>query len=133
MFLLDTDVLSSLRKRQRHPRTVQWIASQMGSDLFLSAVTIGEIERGIERERGNQPQFAMALETWLNQILGSYGNRILPFDVPAARRWGQLSAALGNAAPDLMIAATALERGFCVVTHNDRHFRPTGVRIVNPS
>ena len=116
MFLIDTMVLSELRLRQRDPGVVSWISGQRPEDCFLSVVSIGEIERGIARKRTSDSGFA----------------QLLPVDVGVARRWGQLSAAIGHEGADLLIAATALERGLTVVTRNLRHFEPTGVAIINP-
>ena len=96
MFLIDTVILSELRKRERYPSVVKWFERQRTSDLFLSVISIGEIERGIARQRTTDPGFATALADWLDKVLSIYGERIVPFDLRAARRWGALSAALGN-------------------------------------
>lgn len=133
MFLIDTDVLSALRKRERQPGVVRWIADQRVSDLYLSVVSIGEIERGLAGVKGRDPAFASRLEDWLDALLRLYGDRILPVDLVVARRWGRLSREVGHAGPDLLIAATALEHGLTVVTCNCRHFRPTGVPVLDPS
>ena len=132
MFLIDTVTLSELRKRQRDPKVVKWFERQRTTDLFLSVISIGEIERGIARQRTSDPAFAGALSDWLDRILTLYGERIVPFDLRAARRWGTLSAALGNDSADLMIAATALEHGLTVVTRNVSDFEPSGVAVLNP-
>lgn len=132
MFLIDTMVLSELRRRERDPGVVAWISGQRPKDCFLSVVSIGEIERGIARKRANDAGFAEQLAGWLDQLLRLYGDRLLPVDVGVARRWGLLSAGIGHDGADLLIAATALERGLTVVTRNLRHFRPTGVTIINP-
>ena len=132
MFLIDTVTLSELRRRQRDPMVVKWFARQRTADLFLSVVSIGEIERGIARQRTSDPAFAGALALWLDRVLGLYGERILPFDLRAARRWGALSAAIGNDSADLMIAATALEHGLTVVTRNASDFEPAGVAVLDP-
>ena len=132
MFLIDTVVVSELRKRQREVGVVAWFEQQRTTDFFVSVVSIGEIERGIAKQRTTNPNFAGALAAWLDKVLALYGERILPFDLQMARRWGQLSAALGNDSADLMIAATALERGLTVVTRNVSDFEPTGVAVVNP-
>lgn len=132
MFLIDTVTLSALRKRQRNPNVVAWFERQRTADLFLSVISIGEIERGIARQRATDPDFARALTAWLDRILTVYGERIVPFDLRAARRWGALSATLGNDSADLMIAATALEHGLTVVTRNVSDFAPTGVAAVDP-
>jgi len=132
MFLIDTVTLSELRKRERDPMVVKWFERQRTSDLFLSVVSIGEIERGISRQRVTDPSFASTLADWLDRILSLYGDRIMPFDLRAARRWGTLSATLGNDSVDLMIAATALENGLTVVTRNASDFEPTGVGVIDP-
>jgi predicted nucleic acid-binding protein len=132
MFLIDTVTLSELRRRQRNPAVVAWFEAQRTSDLFLSVVSIGEIERGIMRQRSADPAFADALAVWLDRVLALYGEQVLPFDLQAARRWGVLSATLGNESVDLMIAATALEHGLTVVTRNVSDFVPTGVAAFDP-
>ena len=132
MFLLDTDVLSALRRRDRHPEAAQWLASQQTSDLYLSVVTVGEVQRGIVQQEQHNPPFAQDLASWLARVLRWYGDRVLPFDVSTAQRWGRLSASLGHDSVDLMIAATALEHGLTVVTRNVRDFAPTGIQVLNP-
>lgn len=132
MFLIDTVTLSELRRRQRDPMVVAWFERQRATDLFLSVVTIGEIERGIARQRLADPGFSEALAAWLDRVLALYAERIVAFDLRMARRWGSLSADLGNTSADLMIAATALEHGFTVVTRNVSDFEPAGVAVLNP-
>jgi predicted nucleic acid-binding protein len=132
VFLIDTMVLSELRRRQRDPGVVAWIAAQQQQDLWLSMVSIGEIERGIARQRVTDPAFARELAAWLERLLRLHRERLLAVDLPVARRWGQLSAALGHDSADLLIAATGLVHGLTVVTRNLRHFVPTGVATLNP-
>ena len=132
MYLIDTVVLSELRKRQRDAGLKAWFDQQRTSNLFVSVTSIGEIERGIGRQRAANPEFAAALADWLDRLLVLYSERILPFDLQAARRWGLLSAALGNESADLMIAATGLEHGLTVVTRNASDFEPTGVSVLDP-
>ena len=132
MFLIDTVTLSELRRRERDPMVVAWFGRQRTTDLFLSVISIGEIERGIARQRATDPGFAGALADWLERVLALYGERVMPFDLQTARRWGALSAALGNDSADLMIAATALEHGLTVVTRNVSDFEPTGVAVIDP-
>jgi predicted nucleic acid-binding protein len=134
MFLLDTVVLSELRKsqRQRNRNLVQWIGEVSSRDLFISVVTIGEIERGIERQRQLDSPFAESLAGWLDTVLRAYERRILSVDVAVARRWGRLSQKIGNKGLDLAVAATALEHGLTVATRNVSDFEPTGVPVLDP-
>ena len=132
MYLIDTVVLSELRKRTRDEAVERWFEDRRPTDLYLSVVTIGEIERGIERQRERDPGFAAALAEWLDATLARYADRLLAVDSAVARRWGRLSARLGHAGADVLIAATALEHGLTVVTRNVRHFAPTGVAVVDP-
>ncbi len=132
MYLVDTDVLSVLRKRDRFPRVVEWLANQRTTDLYISVVTVGEIERGIARQRQSDPEFALRLGEWLDSLIEMYGDHILGVNLAVARRWGQLSARIGNQSADLLLAATALEHGLVVVTRNLRHFQSTGVELIDP-
>jgi predicted nucleic acid-binding protein len=122
MYLLDTVVLSELRKppRQRNRNLVRWIGEVPSQDLFVSALTIGEIERGVEQQRRLNPEFAERIAFWLELILRTYERRILAIDVAVARRWG------------LAISATALEHGLTVATRNVSDFERTGVSVFNP-
>jgi len=131
-YLLDTDILSAIRRKQRDPNLEKWLHSIQSADVFLSVVTLGEVERGISQQRRINPEFAEDLERWLDTILLRYEQRILPLSVSIARRWGQLSGELGHNSADLMIAATALEHNLTVATRNTRHFEPTQVFLINP-
>ena len=124
--------MSARRRGERHSEAATWLTSQRTIDLYLSAVTIGEIERGIAQQQRRDPPCARNLSAWLDKILTWYDNRVLPVDVPTARRWGHLSGALGHQGVDLLIAATALQHGLTVVTPNIRHFHATGVPVLNP-
>lgn len=134
MFLLDTVVLSELRKtpRRRNRHLVQWIGQVSSMDLFISVLTIGDIERCLAQQRQHNPAFADALASWLDIILRTYEGRVLPVDNAVARRWGRLSHQVGNKGLDLAIAATALEHRLTVVTRNVSDFQPTGVAVLNP-
>ena len=88
MFLVGTDVLSALRRRERHPKLAQWLAGQRTADLYLSAVTVGEIERGITQQHRRHPSFARELVAWLDWVLAWYGHRVLAVDVSPRRAGG---------------------------------------------
>src|ERR687898_2032331 len=132
MYLLHTTVLSELRKSRRDPALVEWLKSVRPTDLFLSVVTIGEVEKGIAKQRRGDPAFAERLADWLDGILRYYAERILAVDLSIARRWGRLADAHGHAGADLLIAATAIDQDLAVVTRNVRHFEGTGVPLVDP-
>ena len=132
MYLLDTNVVSELRKRKCSPAVARWFDKVPDSDLYLSVITIAEIEKGIERQQTLDPQFAEQLIAWLEHTLRAFGERLLPLTVNVARRWGRLATQIGNTELDLAIAATALEHGLTVVTGNTKHFQRTGVKLLDP-
>ena len=132
MYLLDTVVVSALRRPERHAPVVRWLQVQSPEDLYISALTIGEIIYGASRQRRTQPAFAELLERWLESVAVSFHDRVLPFDEASARCWGLLHAELGYTNTDLQIAAIALHHGLTVVTRNVRDFVPTGVQVFNP-
>lgn len=132
MWLIDTNVISALRRPERAPAVARWLRVQDPDALFLSVVTLGEIERGITQQDSRNPDFARDLRSWLQRTELLFADRILPFDPPAARIWGQLSARIGHPGADLMIAASALSRGMTVVTGNVDDFTPSGVPVLNP-
>jgi hypothetical protein len=132
MFLLDTVIISELRKQRPDAGVLRWISGQQDSRLFLSVVTLGEIGRGIEKQRDTAPDLADELTTWLESLTSLYADRILPITPVIARGWGRLSARLGNDGADLLIAATALVHGLTVITRNTSHFKPAGVGVIDP-
>ena len=131
-FLLDTDVLSASRRPARAVAVAAWLRSKPEEDLYLSVVTLGEIERGIALQARRQPEFAAELRAWIDRTVRLFADRLLPFGPEEARIWGRLSAKLGHDGADLQIAATALTQGAVVVTGNVSDFEPAGVKIENP-
>ncbi len=131
-FLLDTVLLSELRKAKPSRKVVRWMQTQKSETLFISVVSVGEIERGIEMARKSDAAFAAELELWIEALLRLYDDQVLPVSADAARLWGRLSAKLGHDGADLLIAATALTHGLTVVTRNVKHFAPTGIAVINP-
>ena len=136
MYLIDTNVISEARKGSRANGGVMAFWQEMAngdSPVFLSAIAIGELRRGIDliRHRGDQQQ-AKALEQWLGQLLDDYGDRVLAFDQEAAQLWGRLRAPNPAHALDKQIAAIALLHDLTVVTRNTADFAGTGVRLLNP-
>ena len=137
MFLIDTNVISEARKGRRANDGLQdfWAASaRENTPLFLAAVTIGELRRGVEliRHRGDQPQ-AELLELWLAEVLQTYGDRVLELDSDAAAQiWERLRVPNPHNAIDKQIAAIALLHDLTVGTCNIDGFACSGVRLLNP-
>jgi predicted nucleic acid-binding protein len=136
VYLVDTDVISEARKGERGNAGVRAFfarISQEEADLYLSAITIGELRQGVERirHRGDEVQ-AQRLEHWLLRVTSSYADRILPLDEETAHVWGRLRVPNPENPIDKQIAATALIHDLVVVSHNVAHYAPTGVRVENP-
>ena len=132
MWLLDTMVISELRKRTPDPNVVAWLSSTPEKSLFLSVVTISEIQRGIALQRGKDGPVAERLQYWLDEMMRNYGDRVLPVTPEIACRWGELTARVGHDGGDVILAATALQHGLTVVSRNERHFSPFSVPVYNP-
>lgn len=135
-YLLDTNVVSELRKKNNANKGVQDFFVQAGKEnsrLYLSVVTIGELRRGVEviRHRGDVEQ-AGQLERWLDQLIVEFSANILEFSVDATQLWGRLRVPHHENAIDKQIAATALVYGLCVVTRNVSDFAGSGVTLLNP-
>ena len=131
MYLLDTNVVSELRRVRPHGAVLAWIAGVADADLFISAVTIGEIQTGIERTREHDAPKAAALEAWLEQVSETYN--VLPMDSRTFRRWAKsMHRKSGNLMEDAMIAATAEVHRLTVVTRNTADFAQFGTRTLDP-
>jgi toxin FitB len=136
VYLLDTDVISEVRKGGNANLGVRAFfdaASRENADLYLSAITIGELRQGVERirHRGDTVQ-AKRLERWLAQVTTAYAHAILPFDEEIAHVWGRLRVPNPENPLGKQIAATALIHDLGVVTRNTAHYAKTGVRMHNP-
>ena len=136
MYLVDTDVISEARKRDKANRGVTRffkMAQTSGSVLYISVITIGEIRRGIEliRYRGDVQQ-ATQLETWIDVILNEFDDHILDFCYDEAQVWGRLRVPHPENALDKQIAATAITHELTLVTRNMNHFEGLGLTLLNP-
>jgi predicted nucleic acid-binding protein len=133
MFILDTNVVSELRRREKaNPKVVAWSASNPLASFFLSAVTLLELEIGallIERRDKSQGRF---LRAWIDAQLSRFNGRILPVDTAVALRCAALHVPDPRPERDALIAATALVHGMIVVTRNTADFEATGARVFNP-
>jgi len=132
MYLLDTMVLSELRKKERNPNVAAWLSGRADGELFINVVSVGEIAKGIAQKDKQDKVFAGTLRQWLDKLLLLYGDRILPVDVSIAKRWGEMSAQANYSGADVLLAATAIEHGLSVVTRNVKHFKALGAKIINP-
>lgn len=131
MYLLDTNVISELRKPKPHGAVLQWIQGVSDAELYVSAVTIGEIQAGIEVTRDQDEPKAAELEQWLELVSGSFN--VVPMDAPAFRVWARLMhGASDTLYEDAMIAATAQVHKLTVVTRNVTDFKQFGVNVLNP-
>lgn len=132
-WLLDTNVLSELRKRERcDAHVAEWFAGVADNEVYLSVLVIGEIRRGVESIRARDPRAATALDAWLERIVAQHGDRILPVDQRVAEEWGRMSAAGPLSTVDGLLAATAEVHGLTLVTRNVKDVRRTGVACKNP-
>jgi predicted nucleic acid-binding protein len=131
MYLLDTNVVSELRKPKPHGAVVQWIQEASDAELHISAVTIGEIQAGIEVTREQDEPKATELEQWLELVSASFN--VIPMDAAAFRAWARLMhRASDTLYEDAMIAATAKVHKLTVVTRNLADFKQFGVSVLNP-
>lgn len=131
MYLLDTNIISELRKKKPHPGVVAWVRAAPEEALHVSAVSLGEIQAGIEITRRQDGDKAREIERWLDDLAQSYN--VLPVDAPTFRRWARLmDRRADHHLEDALIAATALVRGLTVVTRNVDDFQPFAVPLINP-
>jgi len=131
MYLLDTNVVSELRKPRPHGAVLAWLSSVDDKELFLSAVTVGEIQAGIEMTREQDAAKAAEIEAWLERVAMSYN--LLAMDAAAFRVWARLMHRRSDTLiEDAMIAATASVHGLSVVTRNVADFKHFGVLVLNP-
>ncbi|MDP3070778.1 MAG: type II toxin-antitoxin system VapC family toxin [Opitutaceae bacterium] len=131
-YLLDTCVLSELRKPQPNAAVMSWFAGLQPEEAFLSVLTLGEIRRGVELRRAKDQASARALEAWLRGLESHYADRILPITAAIADRWGRLSLSQPLPTTDGLIAATALEHKLTVVTRNSDDFVRSGAGVLDP-
>jgi predicted nucleic acid-binding protein len=132
-YLLDTNVVSELRKASCHPNVRAWFDSVRGRDKYLSVLVIGELTRGIERvSLRNDHRQAADLQDWVNSIAQQFSSRIAPISMDVALTWGRLLAHHSVPHVDGLLAATALQHGWIFVTRNTKDVERTGVRLLNP-
>lgn len=132
-YLLDTNVLSELRKRERcHARVRQWFAAVEDDAVFLSVLVVGEVRRGIELIRRRDAVAARALDRWLRGLERRFEERILPVTVEICDRWGRIGLEQPLSPIDGLLAATALHHDLTLVTRNVAHAKRSGVDVLDP-
>ncbi len=132
-YLIDTNVISELRKGQRcDPNVAQWFAAVADIEIYLSVLVIGELRCGVERIRRRDPAAAAALETWLKRIMKSFDGRILAVNYEVAEEWGRMNALTPLSTIDSLLAATARVHGLTLVTRNVKDIVNAGVSYLNP-
>ena len=130
-YLLDTNVVSELRKPKPHGAVLAWLKDLQEGQIYLSAVTIGELQAGVELTRKQDPDKAAQIQSWIDLLEESY--QVLPMDALCFRECARLMYGKpDDLLEDIVIAATARVHELTVATRNERHFAPLGVRIFNP-
>ncbi len=129
---MDTNILSEARRPRGDAGVKGWISSVSSEDLYVSALVVGEVRRGVERLRRRDPDQAGVYEAWLATVLRDYADRILPVDVEAAEEWGRMSVPDPVPVVDGLMAATAKVRGMTFVTRNTADVERTGTELLNP-
>lgn len=132
-YLVDTNVVSELRKGRRcDPGVASWFAETSAGEIYLSALTVGEIRKGIENIRRRDEPTATALEAWLGELVTTHSDRILPIDAVIAEQWGRFNVPDPLPVLDSLLAATASVHGLTLVTRNVKDVERTGVECLNP-
>ena len=132
-FLLNTNVVSEIRKRERADRGVRrWFEAAAEDSLFLSVLVLGEIRRGVELKRRRDPHAAQHLEAWLSSLEVTFSDRLLPVDSAVSDVWGRLNVARPLPSVDGLLAATAIVHGLTLVTRNTDDFARVRVPLLNP-
>jgi toxin FitB len=132
-FLLDTNIISEIRKRDRaHPNVARWVTRTPADEIGTSVLVLAEIRRGIELKRRNDPEQAISLDQWFLQMRVRLGDRVLPIDEPIAQAWAIMGIPDPLPLVDGLLAATAKVHDLTLVTRNVAHIAATGVSVLNP-
>ena len=132
-FLLDTNVVSEIRKPERDARVESWLDGVPSADLYLSVLVVGEIRQGVERLRlRRDAKQADVIDAWLATLTTQFAERVLPVTTAVAERWGALNASRPLPVVDGLLAATAIEHDLTLVTRDTRAVQGTGARVLDP-
>ncbi len=130
MYLVDTNILSDIRRK--HTAPLDWLRSVRGNRIFVSVITIGEIKRGVALKDRADPIAAASLDEWLQLVRQEYSDLILPVSERVALEWGRLSAQRSRSTTDGLIAATAIVHDLILVTRNTKDFDDLPITLINP-
>jgi predicted nucleic acid-binding protein len=131
VYLLDTNVISELRKRRPHPAVVDWLRAVPSDNLHIAALTLGELQAGVEVTRAQDPEKAEEIEFWIDRVANTWN--IVPMDARVMRAWARLMVGQRDELiEDAMIAAVAVVHRLIVVTRNVKDFKSFGIEILNP-
>lgn len=131
-FLLDTNVVSELRRPSGDASLRQWFASVPSAAMYLSVLSLGEIRQGIDRLRPRDPRQAESLDGWLDSLRNWYADRLLAVTAEIAEEWGRLNVNRTYPVIDGLMAATAMVHHLVVVTRNEKDYDTSRVRVLNP-
>ena len=131
-FLLDTNVVSEIRKPQPNPNVQAWLASVPEADLYLSVLVVGEVRQGVERLRRRDPARVAPYEAWLSELVRQFADRLVPITAEVCEEWGRLNVPDPRPVVDGLMAATAKVRGWTFVTRNVADLARADVRLLNP-
>ncbi len=132
-YVIDTNIISEVRKGAKcDPNVATWYDSINDADVYLSVLVLGEIRKGVERARSSDPARARALEKWLNSVVDTFAERILPVDQLVADEWGRMSAKRPTSTVDALLAATAKVHGMTLATRNVSDVADLGANFINP-
>lgn len=132
-YLIDTNVLSELRKKQNaDTNVIEWFSGVDGSECYISVLTLGEIFNEIQRLREKNPVAAQSLNKWLDTLTQNFHDRVLPITSDIALKWGEITAPVSLPVVDSLIASTAMVHDLILVTRNIKDVKNTGVKLLNP-
>jgi predicted nucleic acid-binding protein len=132
-YLIDTNIISEIRKGARcDPNVASWYSSINDADIYLSVLVLGEIRKGVERARSNDPSQARALEKWLETVVKSFAERVVPVDQFVADEWGRMSSKRPVSTVDALLAATAKVHRMTLATRNVSDVADLGADVLNP-
>jgi predicted nucleic acid-binding protein len=131
-YLLDTNIISELRKKKPDQKLIEWYQTIDTDSIFISCITIGEINHGIHKIRKTDKELSIKLNLWLEEIKTTHSDRIISVDIDIAMIWGELLSFNSTNSTDALIAAQGIKHKMTIVTRNTSHFKDFKVKIINP-